>query len=519
LPISTTDGHSSPDRLPWYRSGVVYQVYPRSFADGDGDGVGDLPGITAHLGHLRDLGVDAVWLSPFYRSPMADFGYDVSDHCDVDPTFGELADADALIAAAHAQGTKVVVDFVPNHVSVEHPWFQDALTGREAEHRDWFVWRDGAPDQPPNNWRAAFSASPAWTYDEASGQHYLHLFLPEQPDLDWNHPEVVRAMHGVLRFWLDRGVDGFRADVVYCIGKEPALRDLPEDLAELPALLQDFGPGTHEQLRGIRTLLESYPGDRMVVGETVLPDVTTMASYLGHDDELHLAFNFSALHAPWRADRWRREIEAAASALDPIGGWPTWTLSNHDIPRHRTRLGSEGRARAAAVLLLTLRGTPFLYMGEELGLSDAEVPEERRVDPGGRDGCRAPLPWTEDPEGDWGGRAWLPLPPDAARLSVEAQTGDPTSMLEHYRRLLALRRATPALHRGALELLDAPAGVLRYRRSADEGPDVEVAINFTDEAIGGLDLSRRFLGGTALPGASTDPAVLGPDEARITTAD
>ena len=522
MPITSTDGQPSRHRLPWYRSGVVYQVYPRSFADSDGDGIGDLPGITAHLPHVRDLGVDAVWLSPFYRSPMADFGYDVADHCDVDPLFGTLEDADALLAAAHAQGTRILVDFVPNHVSVEHPWFQDALSGRDAEHRDWFVWRDGPPDQPPNNWRAAFGPYPAWTHDPASGQHYLHLFLPEQPDLDWNHPGVVRAMHDVLRFWLDRGVDGFRADVVYCIGKDPALAALPEDLAALPALLQDFGPGTHEQLRGIRALLDSYPGDRMVVGETVMPDVTQMASYLGHGDELHLAFNFSALHAPWRATRWQREIEAASAALDPIGGWPTWTLSNHDTPRHRTRLGSEARARAAAVLLLTLRGTPFLYMGEELGLEDAVVPDDAVVDPGGRDGCRAPLPWTREPGAGWGPTPWLPLPPDAAARSVEAQTGDPTSMLEHYRRLLTLRHAEPALHTGSIEMLDAPEGVLRWRRFAPEGAGghavIEVAVNFTDAPVADAISEGTFLGGTALPdegGSALHPTTLGPDEARI----
>jgi alpha-glucosidase len=522
--ITAGDGRAASDRFPWFRRGVVYQVYPRSFADSTGDGVGDLTGITDRLDHLVYLGVDAVWLSPFYRSPMADFGYDVADHCDVDPLFGSLSDMDMLIEEAHRRGLKVIVDFVPNHVSDQHPWFIAARSSVDDPHRDWFVWRDPAPDGgPPNNWTAAFSEDPAWTFDETTGQYYLHLFLPEQPDLDWNQPAVVEAMHEVMRFWMDRGVDGFRADVVHCIGKDPDLSDLPSELVGLPAMLQDFGPGTHDRLRDMRALVDSYDGDRMVVGETYVLSAEQMATYLGVGDELHLAFNFQAFHAPWEASRWREEIRLAHDLLDPIGGWPTWTLSNHDATRVRTRLGSEARARVAAVLLLTLRGTPFLYMGDELGLEDAVVPPERAVDPGGRDGCRAPIPWTADPLGDWGGEPWLPLPPEAAARSVETQRGRPESMLEHFRRLLELRRSTPALHRGDIELIDAPPGVLRWRRSAspEDGEDpaappvVEIVVNFTSEAVPGAVPSGRCIGGTALPGESVDPAVLGPDEARI----
>lgn len=495
---------------------MIYQIYPRSFADSDGDGVGDLPGLTEHLDHVAALGVDAIWLSPFYRSPMADFGYDISDHCDVDPIFGTLADADRLIDTAHHDGLKVVVDFVPNHVSDQHPWFRAATSSREDPHRDWFVWRDPAADGgPPNNWTAAFAPEPAWTLDPASGQYYLHLFLPEQPDLDWNRPEVERAMHDVLRFWIDRGVDGFRADVVHCIGKDEALDDMPDELVGLPAMLQDFGEGTHRALRAMRRLLDERGA--MVVGETYVLDTTTMASYLAGGDQLHLAFNFPALHCPWDASRWRAEIERSATLLDPLDAWPTWVLSNHDVTRHRSRYGSEARARSAAVLLLTLRGTPFLYMGEELGLADAEVPAERVVDPGGRDGCRAPLPWTTADGHGWGSDAWLPFAPEPEAHSVEAQRGDPASMLEHYRRLLALRRATPALRRGSLELLDAPDGVLRYRRRATSGqhPEVEVAINFTTETVDAAVSDGVVLGGTALPGAATVAGRLGPDEARI----
>lgn len=516
MSIESSDDQAATDRLEWWKTGVVYQIYPRSFADASGDGVGDLSGITGRLDHLVDLGIDAVWLSPFYRSPMADFGYDISDHTEVDPVFGDLDDATQLISTAHRDGLRVILDFVPNHVSDQHPWFQAARSSRQDPHRDWFVWRDPAPDGgPPNNWTAAFAPEPAWTLDEETGQYYLHLFLPEQPDLDWNNPQVVAAMHDVLSVWLDRGVDGFRADVVHCIGKDPELADMADELVGLPAMLQDFGPGTHERLRAMRRLLDDRGA--MVVGETYVLDREVMASYLGHGDELHLAFNFPALHCPWEAARWRDEIAATAALLDPIGAWPTWVLSNHDVPRHRSRYGTEARARAAAVLLLTLRGTPFLYMGEELGLLDAEVPPERVVDPGGRDGCRAPIPWTADDDHGWPAPPWLPFPPDAAASSVEAQRGRPASMLEHYRRLLRLRRDTPALHSGSLELLDAPDGVLRYVRRSAEGPHpvVEVAINFTDHAIGDAVSEGPVLGGTALPGEPLDPGVLGADEARI----
>jgi alpha-glucosidase len=508
--------------LPWWMTGVVYQVYPRSFADGNGDGVGDLLGLRRRLDHLAQLGVDAVWSSPFFTSPMADFGYDVADHCDVDPVFGTLADADALVSEAHERSIRVVLDFVPNHTSDQHPWFVASRSSRDDPQRGWYVWRDPAPDGgPPNNWVAAFSPEPAWTFDEATGQYYLHLFLPEQPDVDWNHPDAAEAMLGVLSFWLDRGIDGFRADVVHCVGKSPDLPDAPEDLAGLPACIFDYRPGTHAHLRSMRRLLDSYPGDRVLIGETAIYDRERMVSYYGDGDQLSLAFNFLALHAPWRADAWRAEITAAAELHDSAGAWPTWVLSNHDIPRQRTRFGTEARARAAAVLLLTLRGTPFLYAGEELGLEDAEIPPERVVDPGGRDGCRAPLPWTTGPDHGWGPDPWLPFPPAASERSVDTESGDHGSMLEHYRRLLALRRAVPALHRGDMELLDAPEGVLRWRRwmRAGDGAtpeQVEVWINFTDGEVAAAAPAGRWIGGTALPGSAPAPGTpLGPDEARI----
>ena len=373
---------------------MVYQIYPRSFADGDADGVGDLRGIRHRLDHLAWLGIDAIWLSPIFRSPMADFGYDVADYCDIDPIFGDLAEFDRLVADCHARGIRVVLDWVPNHTSIEHPWFVESRSSRDNPKRDWYVWRDLGPDgAPPNNWRAAFAVDePAWTLDPTTGQAYLHCFLPEQPDLNWDHPEVEAAMLDTLRFWLDRGVDGFRMDVVHLIGKDLDTDDPASAGNHVP---HNDVASTHERLRRIRLLLDSYEGDRTSVGEVYLLDEAAMATYYGQDDELHLSFNFPFLWASWDAGQLRRRIDRTLEHLTPRQAWPTWVLSNHDVPRHRQRYGgSEAIARQAAVLLLTLPGTPFMYQGEELGLIDAVVPDDRIVDPGGRDGCRAPIPWT-----------------------------------------------------------------------------------------------------------------------------
>lgn len=507
--------------VPWWRGGVVYQVYPRSFADSNGDGVGDLVGAASRLGHLRDLGVDAVWFSPFYRSPMADFGYDIDDHCDVDPLFGDLGAADRLIETAHRSGLRVVLDFVPGHTSDRHPWFGESRSSRGNPRRDWYVWRDPAPDGgPPTDWRAAFGDYPAWTLDPTTGQYYLHLFLPEQPDLDWNHPEVAAAMTDVLRFWSDRGVDGFRIDVVHTVGKRLDV-DTPAELRGIPACVLDHGPGVHLRLTELRSRTDAFPSPPALIGETYVFDRERVVDFLGHGDQLHLAFNIPALHSPWDAAVWRDEMASAIDLYDPVDGWPCWVLSNHDVPRHRTRYGTEARARAAAVLLLTQRGTPFLYQGEELGLADAVVEGDRVVDPGGRDGCRAPIPWDDSPGCGWPADPWLPFAPDAAALSVARQSGDPASMLEHYRRLLRLRRTEPVLSVGRVEILDAPDGVLRYRRWLDEPPggaaaELEVLVNFTDEPVEVPGVSGRWVGGTARPGETPAPGQgLGPDEARI----
>jgi alpha-glucosidase len=468
---------------PWWRSAAIYQIYPRSLLDSNGDGVGDLEGARRRLEHLSWLGVDAVWLSPFYRSPMRDFGYDVSDYCDVDPLFGTLDDFDSFVADAHAEGIRVLVDLVPNHTSDQHPWFVESRASRDSPKRDWYVWRDGTPDRPPNNWTASLTNGPAWTWDEKTEQWYLHLFLPEQPDLNWANPEVEAAMHDVVRFWLDRGVDGFRIDVTHALGKDPRLPDDPPQLVGVPHSSVHDDPRTHAILRRLRRLVDGYPGERMLVGEVYLLDTSLVAAYYGHGDELHLSFNFPPLYAPWDAAAWRDEIARAEAEFGPRGAWPTWVLSNHDNIRHRTRYGSEERARAAAVLLLTLRGTPFLYAGEELGLQDAFIPPDRVVDPGGRDGCRAPLPWDATPGHGWATTdPWLPWPPSPETDNAEVERLDPSSMLHLYRRLLRARRASPALLGGDIELLAAPEGVLAYERRL-AGDRRVVVVNFLDDAV------------------------------------
>jgi alpha-glucosidase len=468
------DPHDRQDH-PWWHGAVFYQIYPRSFLDTDGDGVGDLEGIRQRLPYLARLGVDAIWLSPFYRSPMADFGYDVADHTDVDPLFGTLEDAGGLVREAHEHGLRVVVDYVPNHTSDQHRWFLEARRERGSAHRDWYVWADGAPSTPPNRWMSAFTGGPAWTWDTTTRQWYLHLFLPEQPDLDWRNPDVVDAMHEVLRFWLDLGVDGFRIDVAFLIGKDvPLGPDVPDP---------EPAPYTHALMRGIRRLVDGYPRQRVAIGEIYIMSTRAVASFYGHDDELHLNFNFPPLYAPFEEPAWRARITRACEEFDPIGAWPTWVLSNHDNARLRTRYGSADKARAAALLLLGLRGTPFLYQGDELGLSDAVVPPERRVDPGGRDGCRAPLPWDGGPTHGWPvPDPWLPWPPEADAGHAAAQEADPTSFLHLYRAALAARRRSPALRHGGFRWLEAPPGVLAWARGS--GPErVDVVVNMTGAEV------------------------------------
>jgi alpha-glucosidase len=480
----------------WWRDGVFYQIYPRSFMDSNGDGIGDLRGIESRLDHLAWLGVDAVWISPCFRSPMADFGYDVSDYCDIDPMFGTLADFDSLVRAAHARGIKVILDWVPNHTSDRHPWFLESRASRSAEKRGWYVWRDRAPGGgPPNRWKSIFGG-PAWEWDETAGQFYLHSFLKEQPDLEWRNPELVKAMHATLRFWFDRGVDGFRIDVVQRLAKDPDLRDDPEGGCRCEAyggerhIHAENHPDIHEVLRGVRSVFDEYP-ERAAIGEVYLMNPAEVARYYGKDDELHLAFNFSFLHSPWSAERFAAEVERMEGYLRQHG-WPTLVLSNHDVPRHATRYDDaahgDARARVAAMMLLTLRGTPFLYYGEEIGMRNVPIPDDRLQDPLAftlhknlsRDPERTPMQWEAGRgAGFTKGEPWLPIG-DADARNVAAQRGDPGSLLTLYRDLLALRRAHPCLHAGSFRRLPAPDDVFAFERRAGSERAV-VALSFAGE--------------------------------------
>jgi alpha-glucosidase len=489
----------------WWREGVLYQIYPRSFQDSDGDGIGDLRGVISRLDHLNgtpdSLGIDAIWLSPFYPSPMADFGYDVSDYCAVDPRFGTIADFDDLVQEAQARGIRVIVDLVPNHSSDQHPWFVESRSSRNNPKRDWYVWADPAPDGgPPNNWQSAFRLrqTAAWTLDPATGQYYHHSFLPEQPDLNWWNPEVREAFDEILRFWLDRGVDGFRIDVAHRMARDPELRDNPDyGLAEGEYLVhwteenaprdQDW-PEVHEIHRRFRRILDGYQA-RMAIGEVFILDPERLMGYYGAgNDELHLAFNFAFLRAPWSAVAFREEVERFEGLLPP-GAWPDYTLSNHDNPRAVSRYALDGdlergrrRARLAALMLLTLRGTPFLYYGEEIGMADGPIPPDRVVDVAGRDPARTPMQWDGTPNaGFTTGRAWLPVAAEAATVNVAAQRADPSSMLAFQRELIRIRRASPALRRGSYRTMEGlPTDVFGYTRTDTDGSWL-VLLNFGQE--------------------------------------
>jgi alpha-glucosidase len=474
-------------RGAWWREGVFYQIYPRSFQDSNADGVGDLVGITARLDHLNDgtpgsLGIDAIWLSPFYRSPMADFGYDVSDYRDVDPTFGNLGDFDRLLSEAHRRGIRVIVDLVPGHTSDQHPWFVAARSSRTDPKRDFYVWADPRGGGAPNNWRAVFKrVGSAWTLDRATGQYYLHHFLPKQPDLNWWNEKVRAAIDDVMRFWLDRGVDGFRVDVASGLIRDERLRDNPRvHLFGRPRRRNWDIDEVHEIHRGWRRVLDSYGGDRMAVGEIGVRDLRRLVRYYGNDDELQLSFNFYFLEQPWIAERFRSVVEEWERLL-PQHAWPDYTLSNHDRSRAVSRYGLE-RAGVAAVMLLTLRGTPFIYYGEEIGMTDVPIPAERVVDVDGRDPERTPMQWDASPKaGFTSGEPWLPLAADHTKRNVAAQRDDPASLFSLYRRLNWLRKTSPALRRGSYRTAPAPRGVFAFTRQADD-ERVFVALNFTNDA-------------------------------------
>ena len=538
----------------------MYQVYPRSFADSDGDGHGDLRGITQRIGHLASLGVDALWICPFYPSGGVDGGYDIVDHTGVDPEFGMVDDATALIDAAHAHGLRVLVDLVPNHVSNQHPWFRAALAGGPgAPERDLFHVREGRGPggaEPPSNWRSVFGG-PTWTRitepDGSPGPWYYHLFAAEQPDLNWQHPAVLAELERIVRAWLDRGVDGFRIDVSDALIKDPAFPDAHDGSPVIP---KDESSGVHEIYRALRRVLDDYPGDRAAVVETGAPD--EVVALFVRPDEMHLAFGFRFLHAGWSAPALRAAIVDTLAANAVVGAPSTWVTDNHDTPRSVTRYGSDlaldgayvptavdggsadgepgadgagadtltdaerlargtRRARAMAVLLLSLPGAAFLYAGQELGLPEVtDLPDEVLRDPAfersgrtvrGRDGCRVPMPWSgsEPPFGfSPTGRSWLPVPAAWRALTVEAQDADPDSMLNLYRRMLHLRRAEPALRRGTVRLLDEDPQVLRVERSDADGERLVIIVNLGTEPValpvGEILLRSDGAGSVAGPG-------------------
>ena len=479
---------------PWWQTGVIYQIYPRSFQDSNGDGIGDLNGIVSRLDHLVTLGIDAVWLSPIFSSPMKDFGYDVSDFRAVDPIFGTLDDFDRLLAAVHARGMKLILDYVPNHTSDRHAWFVKSRSARSSPNRDWYIWRDPRPDgTPPNNWVSEFGG-PAWTFDVQTGQYYYHAYLKEQPDLNWRNPEVRAAMLDVLRFWLDRGVDGFRVDAIHHLIEDEGLRDNPlnpdwrsgqSPTCRLIRLHTMDQPEVHDAIAAMRRVADEYP-DRVMIGEAYLP-IDRLMAYYGVDlSGFHLPFNFHLIGAPWHPTALAALIEAYEAAL-PAGGWPNWVLGNHDRSRVATRIGP-AQARVAAMLLLTLRGTPTIYQGEEIGMRDVAIPPERVQDPWernvpglGRDPVRTPIPWSGGPNGGFSaGDPWLPLGDEAATSNVDAQASKPRSMLNLYRLLLKLRRLEPALSIGSYGPGATTASVLAYERRHAERR-LLIALNLSDE--------------------------------------
>ena len=467
----------------WWKRSVIYQIYPRSFQDSDGDGIGDLRGIVERLPYLQWLGVDALWLSPIYPSPMADFGYDVADYCDVDPIFGTLAHFDDLVARAHDLSLKVILDFVPNHTSDQHPWFLDSRKSRSSSRRNWYIWADPTPDGgPPNNWLSNFGGS-AWTFDGTTKQYYYHAFLDSQPDLNWRNRDVRDAMYKALRFWLDRGVDGFRVDVMWHLIKDAELRDNPPNPAyvegrpEIERFLQVHSadqPEVHQVVEEMRRVVDDYP-DRVLIGEIYLPLERLMAYYGKDLSGAQLPFNFQMIFASWNARSLTAMIRDYEAALPP-GGWPNWVLGNHDQHRLASRLGKD-QARLAAMLLLTLRGTPTLYYGEEIGMTDVAVPHESVRDPWelrepglglGRDPERTPMQWDKGAGGGFtAGNPWLPLSPDYQVCNVSAQESDQNSFLTLYRELIILRRRWTALCLGGFKFLGDFPDRIAYERFDD----------------------------------------------------
>ena len=484
--------------MVWWRHGTFYQIYPRSFQDTNGDGVGDIAGIIDRLPYLQALGVDAIWLSPIFPSPMADFGYDISDYTGIDPLFGTLADFDALIIAAHARGLKVILDLVPNHTSDQHPWFVESRRSRDNPKRDWYIWREPAADGGlPNNWLSEFGGS-AWEYDALTRQYYYHAFLAQQPDLNWRNPAVRRAIHDVMRFWLAKGVDGFRVDVIWHLIKDAEFRDNPPnpDFREgrpphegiLPLYTADQ-PEVHDVIAGMRRVIDEFPA-RVLIGEIYLPP-GRLVTYYGRDlAGVHLPFNFALLSAPWNARAIEQIIHAYEAAL-PTGAWPNWVLGNHDRPRVASRVGPE-QARVAAMLLLTLRGTPTLYYGDEIGMRQVAVAQEQVRDPFeknvpgigvGRDGCRTPMQWDATAHAGFStSTPWLPLSDVFSHENVVNLEADARSILNLYKALISIRKKLPLLATGAYVPIAAQGDLLVYRREKDGG-EVVIALNLGGEPV------------------------------------
>jgi alpha-glucosidase len=466
----------------WWQYGILYEIYPRSFQDANGDGIGDFQGILQRLDYLAELGIKGIWIAPFYPSPMADFGYDISDYCNVDRIFGTLPDFDQLLGAIHERGLKLILDFVPNHTSDQHPWFLESRSSLSNPKRDWYLWRDPAADGgPPNNWLSNFGGS-AWTKD--GSQYYYHSFLKQQPDVNWRNPELREAMFQVLRSWLDRGVDGFRVDVMWMMIKDDQFRDNPVNPASAPdspasvRLLPVYNtnrPEVHAIVADLRAVLDSY-GDRLLIGEIYLP-FDQLATYYGQDLKgAQLPFNFHLMLCPWNADAIAKVIQEYEAAL-PMGAWPNWVIGNHDQPRIATRIGGP-QARMAAMLLLTLRGTPMMYYGDEIGMTNVAIPAAEIQDPAeknepgkglGRDPERTPMQWDNSAlAGFTVGKPWLRLAADHATVNVAALSSQTDSVLSLYRALIRLRNENAALHTGRVELVASDGHILRYERFENE---------------------------------------------------
>ena len=498
--------HTSPTQK-WWQSGVIYQIYPRSFQDTTGSGIGDLQGIINRLDYLNDgtpnsLGIDAIWISPFYPSPMKDFGYDVSDYCAVDPLFGNLETFDRLINLAHQRKIKVIIDWVPNHTSDQHPWFLESRRSRSNPKRDWYIWRNPKPDGSlPNNWGSTFGG-PAWTLDEATGQYYLHQFVPEQPELNWRNPEVKEAMFDTLRFWLDRGVDGVRMDVIGMIIKDEQLRDnplnpdAPPDLAEnniigrLQSVYNVDQDEVHDVLKEIRQLFDEYD-NRVAIGELWGPLDRWTKYYGEHGDEIHLPFNFRLMdEGKWDARTMQGLVDALEDSL-PDFAWPNYVLGNHDRIRLATRFGGQAQAKTAVLMLLTLRGTPTLYYGDEIGLENGKIKPEQMQDPQGiglgvertRDVCRTPMQWNTDQHAGFStNEPWLPISTDNQTRNVVAQSRDPRSIFNLHRQLLWYRRRSKALQEGNYQPLDCDPNCFVYLRQSGDKRCL-IALNFDEKDI------------------------------------